>query len=401
EIQRPADPSEYPGGALYSRAAIADVDPLTQAPLVLRSEVRVSDEVRTALQQALGAAWWKHLAGEARLGASRKDDYGAVRIETIAEPTPMAAEKTSGKEFVVWLLSDLLLRDEALRYTTLVEALQGELERALGVKLRLPQSASPSTLTDRLDIRRIESWQQRWGFPRPSLIAIRAGSCARFEVAQGTLDPKQLAEIEAMGLGERRAEGYGQIAFNPPILMEPISRWTPAPPPAEGIPKRPEGTDLPEQLTPEEEAYARRIEEACWREALQRAVLVATESGEKREEILGIAGNEPPMSQLMALRGVLQRITGGDCTPVRQWLDHLEKTPNRRDKWPQGARKKIRDLLEDRDAVWQLLEGHGAWSDPPSLVRTSEKMREVFRIEALQSLVDAAIRAHKRELEVG
>ena len=67
--------------------------------------------------------------------------------------------------------------------------------------------------------RRTESWQVHWGLPRPSMVGFQGGSCVVYEVTQGTINPDKITELEAKGIGDRCAEGYGQICFNDPLLM--------------------------------------------------------------------------------------------------------------------------------------------------------------------------------------
>ena len=89
-----------------------------------------------------------------------------------------------------------------------------------------------------------------------------------------------------------------------------------------------------------------------------------------------------------------------------QWLEHLEKTPNRSDKWPEGALFALTHLLQDETALWKALAPD--WQAP--LVLTAPRDPEVtggrvanwqglLWAEALRALVDACLRAHKRGTE--
>ena len=446
DVQRPTEEV----GGVYSREAIAPHDLHTNSGVALRSELRL----RKTIADKMKGDWWSKLNGPCRLGVSRKDDYGAVEFEALGQPQQITSQPSSdpqksdgGKELLtVWLLSDVLLRDKGLRQTSLIEALQRELRKKLGefgnssitlkeVEWKKVDSASAgqsvddksSWVTSLLDTRRIESWHEGWGLPRPSLIAIKAGSCLVFEVESGSLDLKALSRIEREGLGERRGEGYGQVCFNHPLLISKIKDWEPANEiaanPSDSSSSANEGNAAKtksneeqqgsEQLSEGERRYAEIIEEAAWREALRRAVLKATDSRDKRKNILGLAFDEPrdsvpPMSQLGGFRSVIERLSNDNANLVTDWLDHLEATSNRREKWA-GALDKVCKLFGDRKketangkekitwSIWEAMKED--WQDPPTLVRQPKELREKFWAEAVRALVDAGIRAHKRELE--
>ena len=192
-------------GGVYTYEAIA-------APR-LCGEVRMRAYLFDALQRH--SDWRKCLEGPCRLGSSKKDDYGAATLELVGGPEPTAlAEPPASDQLVVWALSDILLCDQRLRPTPTLEGLKCELERQLGLEL----IADPKATF--LRVRRIESWQVAWGLPRPSLVGIQAGSCASFHFAHSQRpDQNTLSRIEAQGIGQRTAEGYGHIRFNDPLLL--------------------------------------------------------------------------------------------------------------------------------------------------------------------------------------
>jgi CRISPR-associated protein Csx10 len=124
----------------------------------------------------------------------------------------------------VWLVSDMLLRNQRLRPEPTAACLAAELSRLLGVTLNL-RNSSDSRLNELVRIRRLDTWHVGWGVPRPSLVALQAGSCMVFRVSSGQLDPSKLAQLEASGIGERTAEGYGQVRFNHPLLTQEPKDW--------------------------------------------------------------------------------------------------------------------------------------------------------------------------------
>lgn len=410
-------------GGVYSREAIAPSR--RDHAVLLRTELRLHPAVAQALE-AKHATWWEQLNGSCRLGVSRKDDYGLVQLSVQGPPQPIThtLSRTSSdtQRLTVWLLSDVLLRNHALRPAIASEQLGAELAARLGVTLELARPLA-QCFSELIQVHRIESWHSKWGQPRPSLVAMVAGSCAVFNVIAGTLDQEKLREVEITGIGERRGEGYGQVCCNASLLTSQLRDWAVAQQTGNGNVSAYE-TDAMHQtgraplpsLTAEEDAYARRIELAAWREALQRTVLgVAADEG-RRETILGLKlvrrGNQPPqslppLSQLGSMRTVLQNLQSLNDPHVMAWLQHLEDTPNRRDKWrPTGALEKLKRLLTEEAHVWQAMAP--AWQEPPLLTaprdteaaaQRATALRTILWAEAIRALIDACLRAHKRASE--
>ena len=164
----------------------------------------------------------------------------------------------------------------------------------------------------------------RWGLPRPSLVGLAAGTCVVFNV-NGQLDASRLSQIEASGIGERRAEGYGQVCFNDPLLLTKTSNLQRH---NEVNNNRPQNnSSKSKELIPRSDrafAYARIVEKAAWREAIRRAVLQVAASPNNR---LGIAPDQPTMSQLGALKSILGQLHKPENPPepgvVTQWLNNL------------------------------------------------------------------------------
>jgi CRISPR-associated protein Csx10 len=402
DIQRPHEDV----GGVYSREAIA-------AGTCLRGEIRL----KKSLASGLDANWWTELNGSVRLGISRKDDYGLAKLhiwlkeqkgENKNGDSKANSEKGSNSKLTVYLESDMLLRNANLRQTNLVEDLKEVLENELAVTL-----SNPLPL---IHTRRIESWHEGWGFPRPTLIAMAAGSCVVFEVdGNSTVDKlhDKLQEVEARGVGERRGEGYGRVRFNPPLLTEKINGWMKA----ENLDDTKLQTNgAANNLSDEEKRFAELIEEAAWREELKVAVLKIADDLQKRKKIFAFDSehSEPPMSQVGGLRSAISRLQEEkDATVVIAWLEHLKSTSKRRDRWAKNKDEaeaklnKIKKLLENKSRkqkpddepqnVWEWLEG--PFKAPLTLVRSKEDLQKKFWAEAVRSLFDACARAHKRELE--
>jgi CRISPR-associated protein Csx10 len=154
--------------------------------------------------------------------------------------------------------------------------------------------------------RRIESWHECWGFPRPTLIAMEAGSCVVLQ-ADKDLDLDALIKLEAEGIGERRGEGYGQVRFNPPLLTQAINGWEAA---AKADETKPPTDGATNDLSDEEKTFAMLIEETAWREEMKVAVLKIADGLNNRKAIFGFDSekDKPPMSQIGGLRSAISRL---------------------------------------------------------------------------------------------
>jgi CRISPR-associated protein Csx10 len=337
-----------------------------------------------------------------RLGVSKKDDYGEAQLTAGKPVTHSAAVTVCDDGLFVWLLSDVLLRGDGLRAEPTVEALKHELETRLKVTLDIAKHAGLPLSFVRA--RRTESWHTGWGLPRPSLVGLQAGSCVKFAFGEGPRpDAATLAELEQTGLGERTAEGFGQVVFNRSLLTKKPCDWTAedfgtaAPDDDRG------GTGAAEPNAGTDDT-ARHIERAAWREAIRTAALAATADLDAwqrefhwenpRRESEGRA--KPNMSQLGGLRAVVQFLrTEADSNRVVGWLDAVKANRKREGKWPNGALDKLKTLLTNVARVWALLKAdrHVSWPCLSSSVADLEKEHWAL---AVRALLDAAIRAHKR-----
>lgn len=396
DVQRPT--SEV--GGVYSREAIASNN-------LLYSEIHFHNSVKNKLDK-LNPNWQKALTKEYRIGVSQKDDYGLVEISPIENIKVFNSNaKLEQNKLTIWLLSDLLLRNKALRPSTSIDDLMQVLSDSLNVKLK--RIESETLLSEMVRTRRIESWQKQWGLPRPTLIAMVAGSCVQFEIDEILDENKQkelkanLQKIEAEGIGERRAEGYGQVCFNADILLKELSKYQAQHQEKENIqhqqlallPNQDEYTEIYE--------FAQIVEKAVWRNLLADKTLAIASDKKWREKNLGFEEGKPTQTQLGAFRNVLQKLKGfNDKEIVLRWLDHLEKTPNRKDKWPENSLKEIKKIIrgitkdekQNINYIWDFIE----WNkDIPVLTKDGRsRLKQELWAEAVKALFDASIRAHKR-----
>ena len=332
-------------GGVYTLLAIA-------AGTVLRAEVRGPQGVLERLPESF----------EIRIGQSKKDDYGQVTVH-VDQTVPvfdLRDDRPDDAPLFVWLLSDVLLRDERLRPSVDGAVFTRVLGDALGVTLELrptgPDDGLPSWIAG---AHRIDSWHAGWALPRPSLVGLGAGSVAVFQIT-GAIDEECLRRVGAEGIGERRAEGFGRLCFNDPFLIGETSKWVQQPPASTPAGEAIAGTV--ELIGPQDpdHALARHVERHAWRNAIGRgATRAAAEPG--AEALLGFTTKRPGPSQLGTLRTMLDRLrTESNTDAITQWLARIASHPRKGSLWngkdgPGPAAKLIPILKPNSEEVWACL----------------------------------------------
>jgi CRISPR-associated protein Csx10 len=353
ETQRPTEDV----GGVYIYQALA---PGT----MLRAEVRA----RAGL---LESGWPKRLAGKGkwRIGRSAKDDYGLVSVEAraVTATRPPSAPVAAGGALRVWLLSDLLVRDQRLRPSTdpadVARVLADALAKAgaPGVGLAVvgnPARADTPAGGDQSEgaatamavgVRRTESWHRGWRLPRSTLYGLAAGSCLTFQVTEGDIPAAVLDEIRAAGLGERRAEGFGQVEFDHPLLTRSFAGKNAGPPP--DTPESSSPGEIP-LLEPDDPGYAsaRVFERAAWREAVHRACEEFMADPGRRARLFP---NKLTTSQLNRLRNVVEQPTIHRAERV---LTQVAEKRAGRPIWPEHIIDALRGLLTEPDRIWTTLD---------------------------------------------
>jgi len=373
-------PSEKVGG-VFSFEAI-------QAGTRLQAILKVRQSLANQLQ-AVNEKWWETLNSDIRIGSSKKDDYGWVQLSVgPCQLLPSQPLQHDNQKLVVWLCSDLLLRDARLRPSTDLNDLQKELETQLNVTLSLRKNQALSAL---IRTNRTDGWHQEWGQPRPSYIGLAAGSCLVFECQAGSLDENQLQALMQRGLGERRAEGFGEVRFNPPLLMQALSNLPPA------IWETASSEEGISHFAQDNDAFVSILETAAWRKDIQHAALALSENTAIRHKTFAWQNNRPPNSQLGALRATLTRMQNAtDKQQVIEWLAHLRKTENRRDKWTVQALNLISDVIQKPQLIWETLQKAGEQNGLKQMFPTLRangkvNLEETLWAEAVRTLFVVAI----------
>lgn len=369
-------------------------------------------------------SWWNNLHDEYRIGQSKKDDYGLIELKTTGNPVKLSYndfedsspnKNQSNNYLYVWLLSDVLLRDSRLRPTANPDDFKIQLQQKLGVELEERFDENLLSLMARQQ--RTDSWQVKWGLPRPSLVGLQAGSCFVYEVRSGKIEPNRIKQLEVEGIGERRAEGYGQICFNDRLLTSCLSK--PQPYSAKQNNHQNSSITVDDNnfqatsdniINPSDSSfdYARTVELEAWRDEIRLKSLAITSDENKRYQYLGLKirdenGDEskPSMTQLGNLRTVIGRLqSSSDSQRVLAWIESVSKVPNRLEKWQDGSLDgsldKIKNLIENKNEIWRILE---ISEDLIITKNGKEELQQKLWAEAIRIFIDACIRGHKRDLE--
>jgi CRISPR-associated protein Csx10 len=308
---------------------------------------------------------------ELLIGAAHTAGYGRVRLEVDGVVTgwqeyPAGAD--SG-ETVVTLLSDTLVRGRDGQ-------INGDLDGALANLLEL----------ERLEAKRryqgvalVGGFNRKWGLPLPQAWALSAGSVYVYEA--GAFDPEELRRKTALGLGERRAEGFGRIAVN----------WHTAPivqrqPPVSVSRLRP-------RLSAESQALAQEMAQRRLRQRLERGLTDYLSAVMFR--------SLPPNTQLARVRNAVQRaLAEGTVMPVKE---HLKNLKGARDQL-RRARVNIDSLLDwiqarvDNLDVRQQLLGGGAL---PQVAGQEAVLDEDLKRTYTLRLIDGVMQKATRSKEAG
>jgi CRISPR-associated protein Csx10 len=147
--------------------------------------------------------------GHVTLGGSRSGGYGKARISLIdssdADLSAVEDEEDEPEDtLIVTLHSNVLLRDARGQYAVDPKLLCRVLGEHLGVELKLKDAFLGTEV--------MGGFNRKWGLPLPQTLAARMGSVLVFQ--DPGCDRRLLRGLELRGIGERRAEGFGCIAFN-------------------------------------------------------------------------------------------------------------------------------------------------------------------------------------------
>lgn len=373
-------------GGVFSYEAI-------RAGTVLRTEIRCRETIWKALKTA---KWREAIEGRVvTIGIARKDDYGRVRLSVVSDTDAPPAEtgSTSGAVpslVTIYLASDLLIRGNSLRPSADPQDMAGAIAGALGAILP-DVRVTPGNAHTR--IRRTDGWHTGWQLPRPTYAGLRAGSVLQFSVwTAGPADlDAALVALGSSGLGERRAEGFGELRINEPILTEPLMTKHRRPAVESGTTGPvASAAPMPAVVKAGDSSFefCRLVEEMAWRKRIQRAALTWASDPARRTGELGWGGSPPGNAQLGALRSLMRAFVASDRELVLAWIERAGDGGS-------GA-KNLRKLLSDHEHVWRHLTPSGL---PAMTDRADVDLKTKLWANSVRALLLASIQAEQRERE--
>ncbi|BAZ32926.1 Csx10 family CRISPR-associated RAMP protein [Cylindrospermum sp. NIES-4074] len=283
------------------------------------------------------------------LGGSQSAGYGYTKIcdvnchDAWNEINIPATERINHECLTITLLSDLILRDEWGQYAVIPPSkedkipapLTKELEKVLGT-LKPQRSFAGNNL--------VGGFNRKWGLPLPQVPVLKAGSVFVFDNI--LLTSEQIQQLENLGIGERRVEGFGRVAVN---WLEKSSFDAKQPEP-------PKTSSQPLLKLQTSQILAAQMAERLLHQKMEQAL-------QKQIGYLKIEG-KISNSQLSRLQMVArQALSAGDCDLVLSLLNNL----------PSNARGQFeRAEINDKPLKQKLDE----WlHNPMSWIGNSQKLK--------------------------
>jgi|SRR6478672_3022579 len=207
-------------GAVFRYDAI-DAGQVFQA-VVLSNCEEDSDTIKSLLKPANDAetinAW---------IGGSQSAGYGHVTVELLRDEDTWTELQIDWEErsqyrnkLTVTLLSDTIICDDCGQSTTAPQQFVKLISQTLGTELKHIDTYASSL--------NVGGFNRKWGVPLPQVPALAAGSVFVFEQPE-ELNPQQVRDLEAQGIGERRVDGFGRVVLNwlkeeDQMTVEPVNR---------------------------------------------------------------------------------------------------------------------------------------------------------------------------------
>lgn len=330
ERQRPTSAT----GGLFSYTAVREGTSF--AAFVTVRGRRVADAL---------AAWADAAPAQVRLGTSKKDDYGraSLRVSAWQDERRDRLDPSTGaqRRLAVLLASDFVLRDGAgaprTDPTAVADALVVAFARAgvTGLELRPSGAVPPASRA----VRR-EGWKTEWNLPRETVVALETGSCFLMDVTGAAIPTDALEAVERWGIGELRAEGYGAVRLNDPLLVRSTVDRLAAPRLEQ------DATAAPMTLDRHAAAMLRSTEVRAWR----TAITVAVTANAHAFKVLLPDEGRATSSQLGRLRRAL-RHTGGAAAGILALFETEEDAQLLKERgWRDAEIQTLRFVAEHPDA---------------------------------------------------
>lgn len=308
---------------------------------------------------------------EIHIGRAHTAGYGRTKIEnttiiSFREEYTMEEDPENGNT-IITLLSDVILR-------SLNGQLGGDLFLSLAHALGLPERTEPENAYYHLSL--VAGFNRKWSLPLVQSWALEAGSTFVYKAGSVT-DPNALRARSEMGIGERRAEGFGRMAVNwqkqPDIKRVSYKAYP----------------DLPPPLSLQSKDLAGKMAERRLRILLDSKLVVAVNSVE--------VSNPPQNAQLSRVRSAVQQaLLKKDITIIS---DHLERLKGAKKQFEtaRAGGKNMRDWImervEKRDVMEQIWKG----DTMPSVAGETAVLTDELKVEYTARLIDGVMKKAIRQ----
>ncbi len=144
------------------------------------------------------------------VGGSGRAGYGKARIQNVhceSQWHEHSGRPASGNRVIVTLLSDAILRNAQGQLMPDVPTWRHVLEGGLNLPTGSLKSSEAYLATAM-----VGGFNRKWGLPLPQSPVVRMGSVLVLDLSG--VKAQALMTLEEAGIGERRAEGFGRIAFS-------------------------------------------------------------------------------------------------------------------------------------------------------------------------------------------
>lgn len=339
------------------------------------------------------------------LGGSSNSGYGRVSVE-LGDPVDVSRSPwrevpespeaiTAGETFIVTLLSDVLVRDPKTGSYTW--DIQPALQKALGnVAIEYVGSSDVDEQRSVWRMEEVGGFNRAWGLPLPQAQAIAAGSVFVFRATQ-PITQDAIAAVEWRGIGERRTEGFGRLAFG--WQQEPQLGVVDAPKTVKSVPNAYQIPVGPAQM------LATQMAERMLRKELDHKL---------REAVFRIKIPDKPAvsnAQLSRLRVIVREaLEDGDIGRVQQYRDKAIERRSVRDQFERTRveGERLSNWLEDRlkhsEDIWSKIGAQNMSKRIGTNVVVTTQGNEALAREYTLRLIDgvlARLAKERREKDGG
>ncbi len=196
-------------------------------------EITCTNESAWQILQQMAGLKALDQVNELRLGKAGRRGHGKASVVfQAATQSPwygsdITERVKSPAEVVMLMVSDAIVVDPWGRYQRGFDKHWIKRELGLPEACEVAVDASGGADLSFSAVRAVDAFNAKLGLPRARDIAMVAGSCVRLSFTGIELADlvRELARVESQGIGVRRDEGFGRVAFNHPVHESNLAAW--------------------------------------------------------------------------------------------------------------------------------------------------------------------------------